>query len=150
MADACARKPLRQHSNSSQAQWPAADIDSATDGEPDRGAGRRRRLQGLAAFKTGHFDLVCLDIFMPTMDGLETMKLVRELQPAIPIIAISGRPLMPDSNSEPDFLAMAAKRAAARRLPKPFKPAALLAAVADCLAAATNKSAPDSDVAARR
>jgi len=93
---------------------------------------------------------VCLDIFMPTMDGLETMKLVRELQPAIPIIAISGRPLMPDSNSEPDFLAMAAKRAAARRLPKPFKPAALLAAVADCLAAATNPSAPDSDVAARR
>jgi CheY-like chemotaxis protein len=52
--------------------------------------------------KTGHFDLVCLDIFMPTMDGLETMKLVRELQPA------------------------------------------------DCLAAATNKSAPDSNVAARR
>src|SRR6266436_9440087 len=104
--------------------------------------------KGLAAFKTGHFDLVCLDIFMPTMDGLETMKLVRELQPAIPIIGISGRPLMPDSNSEPDFLAVAAKRAAARRLPKPFKPAALLAAVADCLAAATNPSAPDSDVAA--
>src|SRR6266481_6362832 len=115
-------------------------------GEPDRGAGRRRRLQGLAAFKTGHFDLVCLDIFMPTMDGLETMKLVRELQPAIPIIAISGRPPIPDSNSEPDFLAMAAKLGAARCLPQPFKPAALLAAVADCLAAATNPSAPDSDV----
>src|SRR5258708_28175556 len=87
---------------------------------------------------------------MPTMDGLETMKLVRELQPAIPIIAISGRPLMPDSNSEPDFLAMAAKLGSARRLPKPFKPAALLAAVADCLAPATNRSAPDSDDAARR
>ena len=108
--------------------------------------------KGLAEFKTGHFDLVFLDIFMPTMDGLETMKLVRELRPATPIIAMSGRPVMPDSGSEPDFLAMATRLGAARSLPKPFRPAALLATLAECLAEAREPSAqpaPDSDVASR-
>jgi CheY-like chemotaxis protein len=108
--------------------------------------------KGLAAFKTGHFDLVLLDIFMPTMDGLETMKLVRELRPKVPIIAMSGRPATPDSSSEPDFLAMATKLGAVRSLPKPFKPAVLLAAVADCLATTEPPAQPasDSDVASRR
>jgi CheY-like chemotaxis protein len=108
--------------------------------------------KGLAEFKTGHFDLVFLDIFMPTMDGLETMKLVRELRPSTPIIAMSGRPVMPDSGSEPDFLAMATRLGAVPSLPKPFRPAALLATLADCLAAAREPSAqpaPDSDVASR-
>jgi CheY-like chemotaxis protein len=106
--------------------------------------------KGLGAFKTGQFDLVFLDIFMPTMDGLETMKLVRELHPKIPIIAMSGRSATPDSSPEPDFLAMAIKLGAVKSLPKPFKPAILLATVADCLAAVTNPPAPDSDVASRR
>jgi CheY-like chemotaxis protein len=108
--------------------------------------------KGLAAFKTGHFDLVLLDIFMPTMDGLETMKLVRELRPKVPIIAMSGRPATVDSSSEPDFLAMATKLGAVRSLSKPFKPAVLLAAVADCLATTepSAQPAPDSDVASRR
>jgi CheY-like chemotaxis protein len=90
--------------------------------------------KGLAAFDTADFDLLLLDIFMPAMDGLETMRLVRQRQPETPIIAMSGRPITPDSSSEPDFLAMATKLGAVRSLPKPFKPAALLAMVADCLA----------------
>jgi CheY-like chemotaxis protein len=109
--------------------------------------------KGLAEFKTEHFDLVFLDIFMPTMDGLETMKLVRDLRPTIPIIAMSGRPVTPDWGSEPDFLAMAIKLGAVRSLPQPFKPAALLATLAECLAAAREPLAqptPDSDVASRR
>jgi CheY-like chemotaxis protein len=108
--------------------------------------------KGLAAFETGHFDLVLLDIFMPTMDGLETMKLVRELRPATPIIAMSGRPLRANSDSEPDFLAMAAKLWAARSLYKPIKPAILLATVAECLAATEPAARPafDTDVASRR
>jgi len=109
--------------------------------------------KGLAEFKTGQFDLVLLDIFMPTMDGLETMKLVRELRPATPIIAMSGRPVTWDSGPDPDFLAMATKLGAVRSLPKPFRPAALLATLAECLAAAREPSAqptPDNDVASRR
>ena len=91
--------------------------------------------QGLAAFEAGEFDLLFLDIFMPGMDGIETMRQVHRQQPRTPIIVISGNPIA--SGSVPDFLMMATKLGAIRSLQKPFKPAALLAAVAGCLEAAT-------------
>lgn len=91
--------------------------------------------KGLAALEAGNFDLLFLDIFMPGMDGIETMRLVHERHPYIPIIVISGRPIIPDAHAEPDFLTMAIKLGAISSLPKPFKPAALLATVAACLAA---------------
>jgi CheY-like chemotaxis protein len=40
--------------------------------------------------ETGKFDLLIVDIFMPGMDGFETMRLVRRSRPEIPIIVISG------------------------------------------------------------
>jgi CheY-like chemotaxis protein len=94
--------------------------------------------KGLAIFETGEFDLLFLDIFMPGMDGLETMRLVHQQQPLIPIIVISGNPIT--SGSGPDFLTMATKLGAVRSLQKPFKPAALLAAVAGSLEAAQRAS----------
>lgn len=94
--------------------------------------------KGLAIFKTGEFDLLFLDIFMPGMDGIETMRLVHQQQPLIPIIVISGNPLT--SGSGPDFLTMATKLGAVRSLQKPFKPAALLAAVTGSLETAQRAS----------
>ncbi len=91
---------------------------------------------GLATFEAGTFDLLFLDIFMPRMDGLETMRLIRLQHPLIPIIIISGRPFTLDAGSAPDFLTMATKLGAVSSLQKPFKPAALLAAVERCLEAA--------------
>ena len=88
---------------------------------------------GLASFAAAAFDLLFLDIFMPGMDGLETMRRVRQQQPLIPIIIISGNLTPSDSTSSPDFLSMATRLGAVRSLQKPFKPADLLAAVADCL-----------------
>jgi CheY-like chemotaxis protein len=96
--------------------------------------------KGLAIFEAGDFDLLLLDIFMPGMDGLETMRLIHAQQPLIPIIVISGRPIAPDPASGPDFLSMATKLGAISSLQKPFKPAALLAAVAGCLEAAKRSS----------
>ena len=96
--------------------------------------------KGLAIFEAGNFDLLLLDIFMPGMDGLETMRLIHAQQPLIPIIVISGRPITPDPASGPDFLSMATKLGAISSLQKPFKPAALLAAVAGCLEAAKRSS----------
>jgi CheY-like chemotaxis protein len=100
--------------------------------------------KGLTKFEAGDFDLLFLDIFMPGMDGLETMRLVHQQQPLIPIIVISGNPVTSESGSGPDFLTMASKLGAVSSLQKPFKPSALLAAVARCLETAreTSKS-PD-------
>jgi len=100
--------------------------------------------KGLAIFEAGDFDLLFLDIFMPGMDGLETMRLVHQQQPLIPIIVISGNPHSWDSASGPDFLTMATKLGAVRSMQKPFKPATLLAAVADCLEAAKRLSSSSS------
>lgn len=106
--------------------------------------------KGLAIFETGEFDLLFLDIFMPGMDGLETMRLVHQQHPRIPIVVISGNPIT--SEISPDFLTMATKLGAVRSLQKPFKPAALLAAVAASLEGATrapSTPSPAVEVASR-
>ena len=92
--------------------------------------------KGLALCQTEHFDLLFLDIFMPGMDGFETMRLVRQHRPQVPIIVISGRPISLEGDTAPDFLTMATKLGAISCLQKPFRPADLLAAVAGCLEAA--------------
>jgi CheY-like chemotaxis protein len=97
--------------------------------------------KGLAKFQAESFDLLLLDIFMPGMDGLETMRLILKQRPDVPIIMTSGRSHTPESVAEPDYLAMATKLGAVSALPKPFKPAALLRMVADCLAAAERSAA---------
>ena len=97
--------------------------------------------KALTIFEAENFDLLFLDIIMPGMDGLETMRLIHQLQPLIPIIVISGRPIEPDPATGPDFLTMATRLGAVSSLQKPFKPAALLAAVTDCLDAAKRSSA---------
>ena len=96
--------------------------------------------KALASLEAGNFDLVFLDIFMPGMDGLEAMRLIHAQQPLIPIIVISGRPVDPDPGAGLDFLTMATKLGAVSSLQKPFRPAALLAAVADALDAAKRSS----------
>jgi CheY-like chemotaxis protein len=106
--------------------------------------------KGLALFEAGQFDLLFLDIFMPGMDGLETMRHIRALQPAIPIVVISGRSFTPDAHAEPDFLKMATKLGAVASLQKPFRPDALLAAVDGCLDVARTASVGNLDVSTGR
>jgi CheY-like chemotaxis protein len=100
--------------------------------------------RGLAIFEAGDFDLLILDIFMPGMDGLETMRLIHQRQPLIPILVISGRPISPDSSTSPDFLKMATKLGAISSLQKPFRSVDLLAAVSGCLQAARPSPPPSS------
>eukprot|EP00475_Leptophrys_vorax_P007709 TRINITY_DN1488_c0_g1_i7.p1 TRINITY_DN1488_c0_g1~~TRINITY_DN1488_c0_g1_i7.p1 ORF type:complete len:839 (-),score=183.11 TRINITY_DN1488_c0_g1_i7:3284-5632(-) len=46
------------------------------------------------------FDVVLLDINMPVMDGKEAAGLIREVQPDIPIIAVSANPTNVDEQEE--------------------------------------------------
>ena len=103
--------------------------------------------KGLALFEASEFDLLFLDIFMPGMDGFETMRMVHQHRPLVPIIVISGRPMSADEGGAPDFLTMATKLGAVSSLQKPFKPAALLAAVTDCLEAAKRRSSSSAHAA---
>jgi len=99
--------------------------------------------RGLALVNAEAFDLLFLDIFMPGMDGFETLRFVRQQRPALPIIAMSGRPLPSNSADGPDFLAMASKLGAITSLQKPIRPHVLLTTVAACLEAAKRPSSQD-------
>jgi CheY-like chemotaxis protein len=98
--------------------------------------------RGLDQLQSGDFDLLFLDIFMPGMDGFETMRLVRQRHPSVQIVVISGHSLPSDAHPSPDFLTMATKLGAVRSLQKPFRPDALLQTVAACLEAAKQSSSP--------
>jgi DNA-binding response OmpR family regulator len=88
---------------------------------------------GLEALESTPFDLVVVDIFMPGMDGLETITALHRRVPGVPIIAMSGFMFRDSSAPAPDFLSMAAKLGAASSLHKPFRPRELIAAVRACL-----------------
>ena len=84
---------------------------------------------GLQLLDARNFDLLVVDIFMPGMDGFETMKLVHQSRPHMPIIVISGQQFSYSSERPPDFLHMATRLGAVSSLQKPFKPSELLEAV---------------------
>jgi len=46
--------------------------------------------QGLEVFSRSFVDAVLLDVWMPGMDGIETLKKIRETYPIVPVIMISG------------------------------------------------------------
>jgi len=90
--------------------------------------------RGMAALERGQFDLVIVDIFMPAMDGFETIQAIRQRRPDLPIIVISGFSVHQAAGAGPDFLAMAMKLGAWRSLRKPFRPDELMTAIESCLA----------------
>lgn len=91
--------------------------------------------EGLARIVSESFDLLIVDIFMPDMDGLETITRVLKHNAALPILVVSGMTFRSSSGSTepPDFLGMATKLGAVRSLRKPFRASELLTAVEDCL-----------------
>jgi CheY-like chemotaxis protein len=97
--------------------------------------------QGAEAIEAYAFDLAIVDIFMPGMNGLETIKVFRESAPALPVIAISGYVFRDASEPAPDFLRMAVDLGAAACLRKPFTGTQLLDAIAACKIAPVSKVA---------
>ena len=87
----------------------------------------------IEAVKARAFDVAVVDLFMPGMDGLETTKAMRKCDPALPVIAVSGFMLGDRLLEMPNFDSMAAEAGAFVTLYKPFKPDALLQAIATAL-----------------
>lgn len=84
---------------------------------------------GIKLCQTQQFDLLIVDIFMPDMDGLETLSQVHQVHPDLPVIVISGYQFGSDRDARPDFLHMATSLGAVKGLAKPFRPAELMEAV---------------------
>ena len=94
----------------------------------------RQAKAGLRTLQREPFDLVIVDIFMPEMDGLETINEVHRLRPGLPVIVMSGYQFEAAVAPRPDFLHMARALGATTSLKKPFRSADLMHAVSNCLA----------------
>lgn len=88
---------------------------------------------GIAAIEEQTVDLVICDIFMPGMDGIETIQEFHKRAPNVPVIAMSGFMFRDGHVPAPDYLALSTKLGAAYSLRKPFRPNELLAAVRECM-----------------
>ena len=92
---------------------------------------------GRKALEAAPFDAAIVDIFMPEMDGLETIRLFRQSRPDLPIVAMSGAmglfAYRDSAEPPPDYLSMATKLGAVRAVQKPFQPRELLQAVQQSL-----------------
>jgi len=80
--------------------------------------------RGLALQRRRPADVIVTDIFMPEMEGIETIHDLRKEFPAAKIIAMSGR----DPMAKFDVFQVAREVGAARTFKKPFKFEELVAA----------------------
>ena len=78
--------------------------------------------QAVALFTAHKPDLVLTDIIMPNREGVETIRELRALDPAIPIIAISGG----GQTGGDLFLKIASRLGAVATVAKPIRQATLL------------------------
>ena len=93
--------------------------------------------RGLALQRERPADVIVTDIFMPEMEGMETIDDLRKEFPAAKIIAMSGR----DPMAKYDVLQSARLLGAARTFKKPFRFVELVVAVLE-LAEASPRQVP--------
>jgi CheY-like chemotaxis protein len=86
-------------------------------------------VEGLLALEQHAVDLVVTDIIMPEQEGIETIRRIRDRDPNVGIIAISGG----GRTRNFGFLEFAKKLGANCALSKPFTGTQLLALVEDTL-----------------
>jgi len=86
-------------------------------------------VRGLQAFRNRNPDIVLVDIMMPKLGGMETIRQMRRERPSAKVIAMSG-------GAGPgglDFATAARELGADAALEKPFDPAALASLLRDLL-----------------
>jgi CheY-like chemotaxis protein len=104
------------------------DVVTAADGQA-----------GVDAVKAGAFDAIIVDLFMPGMDGIATIRAIHQHSPATPVIAVSGFMFRGRCPSMPDFYPMAAEAGAVAALYKPLRPNDLVRAIADAIEAGADR-----------
>lgn len=77
---------------------------------------------GVELFKKDTFDFVITDIIMPDEDGIKTIINIKEINPDVPIMAMSGG----GRRGNTDFLEAARQIGACETLEKPFEPMSIL------------------------
>jgi CheY-like chemotaxis protein len=82
----------------------------------------------VSAIEAFSFDLLLVDIFMPDIDGLETIRIFRDSAPEVPVIAMSGYAMRGETT--PGFFRQALELGAAVCLCKPFEGRELIEAIA--------------------
>jgi CheY-like chemotaxis protein len=82
--------------------------------------------------RTDRPDLVLLDVFMPGMDGAETLRRIAVIEPPVPVIMITA-------NTDPDVTSKLLRLGAVDYLPKPFDLEYLVQAVNIQLAAVQDR-----------
>jgi CheY-like chemotaxis protein len=90
------------------------DVEQAADGR-----------QAVRAYRASPADLVLTDMFMPEMDGMEAIMMLRREFPDVRIVVMSGGAYVGTSG----ILEMAEQLGAARTLAKPIESEDLLRAV---------------------
>jgi DNA-binding response OmpR family regulator len=93
--------------------------------------------QGVDLSRVCSFDIVVTDLVMPHQEGMETISILHQEQPHLPIIAISGG--LPNSEL---YLQIAEKIGARQVLSNPFAISVLLAAIEDVLARSNRPPPP--------
>ncbi|MGA3057951.1 MAG: HD domain-containing phosphohydrolase [Candidatus Limnocylindrales bacterium] len=83
----------------------------------------------VSTFAEGAFDVVLTDIHMPGMDGLTLMRALRDKQPELPVVIVTGQGTV-------DMAIQALREGATGMLVKPFTVEELLAEVRHALGAA--------------
>lgn len=91
--------------------------------EVDRGA------EGLKKLEEEVFDLAMVDIYMPGMDGVKIIKLIRQRVPYLPVLAMSGVQLNSSNKTALDYFSMIPELSAIPCLKKPFRPHELTEAI---------------------
>src|SRR5579864_8927757 len=74
-------------------------------------------LEGINRYRQSPQDLVVTDVAIPVSEGLETIRTLRGLEPALPILAISGGGWLVAGS---DLLDLARQAGATEVLAKPF------------------------------
>ncbi len=86
--------------------------------------------RALEAFGHATFDGAIVDLMMPGMDGLATIRALRESAPGLPVVVVSGS-IMQAGVGAPDLMRMATELIGVTSLSKPFKLSDLLRVVRD-------------------